>query len=74
MVSVMETSHEMWQVWIEKANESEPPMTCRNALDDIKTGDWWWIRDESEGCPAYCSGGVRHIGGASSVQASARNG
>jgi hypothetical protein len=25
------------QVWVGKASESEPPMTCRKLMDDIKT-------------------------------------
>ena len=25
-------------MWVKKANVSEPLMTCRNAIDDIKTG------------------------------------
>jgi hypothetical protein len=32
-----------------KANESEPQVMCRNVLDDIKTGFWSVIRDESGG-------------------------
>ena len=33
-----------------KANESEPQMKCRNALDDIKNGSCMWTRDEPGGC------------------------
>jgi hypothetical protein len=33
-----------------KANESEPQMKCRKALDDIKTGLSSLVRDESGGC------------------------
>jgi len=33
-----------------KANESEPLMTCRNAVDDIKTGYVSLSRDEPGGC------------------------
>jgi hypothetical protein len=33
-----------------KANESEPQMTCRNALDDIKSGSVMLTRDEPGGC------------------------
>lgn len=33
-----------------KANESEPRMKCRNALDDIESGSARMIRDESGGC------------------------
>ena len=33
-----------------KANVSEPQMTCRNLLDDIKSGYVTWTRDELGGC------------------------
>jgi len=33
-----------------KANESEPQVSCREAVDDIKTGSWSLPRDESGGC------------------------
>ena len=33
-----------------KANVSEPQVTCRNALDDIKSGCVMWTRDEPGGC------------------------
>lgn len=33
-----------------KANESEPQVKCRKALDDIKSGLVSWLRDESGGC------------------------
>ena len=33
-----------------KASESEPQMKCRNALDDIKSGECSFSRDESGGC------------------------
>lgn len=33
-----------------KANESEPQVTCRKAVDDIKSGLGVWFRDESGGC------------------------
>lgn len=33
-----------------KANESEPQMKCRNALDDIKSGQCSLSRDEPGGC------------------------
>jgi hypothetical protein len=32
-----------------KANESKPWMTCRNLLDDIKSGSAWLTRDEPGG-------------------------
>jgi hypothetical protein len=37
-------------VWVEKANVSEPLMTCRNAFDGIETGLGRPARDESGGC------------------------
>jgi hypothetical protein len=37
------------QVWIEKASESEPSLTCRNAMIGIKTGGLGSPRDESGG-------------------------
>src|SRR5438552_18588864 len=55
------------QVGIGKASASESSMTCRNLLDDIKTGAGIRFRDESGGCSAYWPGGVRHIGDASPV-------
>jgi hypothetical protein len=42
-------------------------MTCRNLVDDIKTGVENWSRDEPGGSPAYWPGGVRHEGGVSPV-------
>jgi hypothetical protein len=37
------------QVWARKASESEPLMTCRKFMDDIKTGGAMRLRDESGG-------------------------
>jgi hypothetical protein len=37
------------QVWVKKASESEPLMTCRNDLDDAETGVENRSRDESGG-------------------------
>jgi hypothetical protein len=37
-------------VWAKKASESKPSMTCRNDLDDIKTGVENRSRDEPGGC------------------------
>ena len=37
VVSVTEKAQSMRQVRTEKANVSEPLMTCRNPLDDVKT-------------------------------------
>jgi hypothetical protein len=56
-----------------KTSASEPPETCRNALDDIKTRAAFWAWDESGMAPVYCPGGVRHIGGVSAGQAPVRN-
>jgi hypothetical protein len=39
------------QVGTGKASVSEPLMTCRNALDGIKTGAVNRLRDEPGGCP-----------------------
>jgi len=33
-----------------KANESEPQLRCRKALDDIETKPIWWAWDEPGGC------------------------
>ena len=33
-----------------KANESEPQLSCRKALDDIETKPIWWAWDEPGGC------------------------
>ena len=55
-----------------KANVSEPPFTCRKGpmtskpRSRLASGQAW-------GRPVYCPGGVRHIGGASLVQAPVRN-
>jgi hypothetical protein len=37
VVSVTEKAYEMRQVWVGKANESEPPMRRRNRIGDIET-------------------------------------
>ncbi len=49
MVSVTEKAHSMRQVGTEKANESEPLMTCRKRSDDIETGVQLLPRDEPGG-------------------------
>ena len=36
-------------MWIGKASESKPVVTCRNALDDIETGQEGLARDEPGG-------------------------
>ena len=69
MVSVTEKAHRMCQVGTEKANVSEPLTKCRKRSDDIKTGVQLLPRGGARGIPVYCPGGVRHKGGASSVQA-----
>lgn len=50
MVSVTEKAHMMCQVRTEKANVSEPLLTCRKRSDDIKTGVQLLPWDESGGC------------------------
>jgi hypothetical protein len=37
------------QVWIVKASANEPLLTCRKAVDDIRTGVGKRLRDEPEG-------------------------
>ena len=50
VVSVMEKAGQRaCQVWIVKASETEPLLTCRNAYGDIRTGMSSWLRDKSEG-------------------------
>ena len=49
MVSVTEKAHKMCQVRSEKANVSEPLMTCRKSIDDIETGVQSLPRDEPGG-------------------------
>jgi hypothetical protein len=74
VVSVAEKAGQVArQVWIKKASESEPLMTCRNRQDDIKTGLSAYGPGRAWGRPAYCPGGVRHGGGASLVWALVRN-
>jgi len=57
------------QVWSGEASESEPLMTCRNPLDDVKTGGATFFRDQFGGGPEACPSGIRHIGGAKPDQA-----
>ena len=61
------------QVWAKKASGSEPLMTCRNRQDGIETGLRAYGPGRVWGRPVYCPGGARHGGGASLVQALARN-
>ena len=56
-----------------KASESEPPTKCRKLVDDIETRPSCGAWDEPGMAPAYCPGGVRHVGGASAGQAPMRN-
>lgn len=56
-----------------KASESEPPLTCRELIDDIETRPSCGAWDEPGMAPVYCPGGVRHVGGASAGQAPIRN-
>jgi len=57
------------QVWTGEASESEPLMTCRNPLDDVKTGGATFSRDQLGGGPEACPFGIRHISGAKPDQA-----
>ena len=57
------------QVWSGEASVSEPLMTCRNPLDDVKTGGATFFRDQFGGGPEACPSGIRHIGGAKPDQA-----
>ena len=72
-MSVAEKAARRRQVWVGKANESEPLMTCREPVKASKPG-----LVENPGIslhekPDYCAGGVRHKGGASPTQAVGRN-
>src|ERR1700736_2898421 len=57
------------QVWSGEASESKPSMTCRNSIDDVKTGGAIFSRDQRGGGPEACPSGVRHVGGAKPDQA-----
>jgi hypothetical protein len=61
------------QVRTGKANESEPLMTCRKRREVVEIGVQLLPRDEAWGTPVSRSGGGRHEGGASPVQALVRN-
>jgi hypothetical protein len=56
-------------VWSGEASESEPLMTCRNSMGDVKTGSAIFFRDQLGGGPEACLSGIRHIGGAKPDQA-----
>ena len=49
MVSVTEKAHKMCQVRTGKANVSEPLLTCRKRIGDIRTGVQLLPRDKSGG-------------------------
>ena len=51
VVSDEEKAHLMCQVGTGKASVSESLLTCRNVVDDIKTGVNRRLRDKSGGCP-----------------------
>ena len=53
----------MYQVWIKKANTSEPPFKCRKCIDGVKTAEWMLLQDESGGSLFYWPGGTRYRGG-----------
>jgi len=57
------------QVWSGEASVSEPLMTCRKPLDDVKTGGEAFFRDQFGGGPEACPSGIRHRGGAKPDQA-----
>jgi retron-type reverse transcriptase len=61
------------QVWIGKANASEPPTKCRKRRDVIETGLQLLVRDRARRAPVFCPSGDRHKGGASPIQALVRN-
>ncbi len=61
------------QVWSGKANVSEPLMMCRKRRDAVETRVRSLLWDEAWGVSVFCSGGGRHEGGASPVQAFVRN-
>ncbi len=57
------------QVWSGEASESEPSMTCRNSIGDVKTGGAIFFRDQFGSGPEACPSGIRHVGGAKPDQA-----
>ena len=57
------------QVRSGEASESKPLMTCRNSLDDVKTGGAIFFRDKLRGGPEDCLSGIRHVSGANPEQA-----
>ena len=61
------------QVRIEKANESEPLMTHREAVYSCRNRGWLPSSGQAWKKPAYWPGGMRCKGGASSIQALVQN-
>ena len=61
------------QVWIGKANASEPPMKCRKRRNVIETGLQLLARDQARQEPADGPSGDRHKDGVSPAQAHVRN-
>jgi len=57
------------QVTMQETTEKEPLMKCRKYTDDVKTGKRWLTRDKSERHLSYCSGGIRHKGGVTCIEA-----
>jgi hypothetical protein len=60
-------------VWVRKASESEPLLTCRKFSQWRRNRGRTWAPGQVWGEPADCPDGVRHVGGASLVRALARN-
>jgi hypothetical protein len=61
------------QVWTEETNASEPLMTGRNERTSTSKAGWLLLRDQVQGEPADCLGGVRPKDGVNSVWASMGN-
>ena len=61
------------QVWIKEANVSEPLTTCRNAYNRRQNRGFISTPGQDWGKPVYCPIGVRHVGGATLIQAQVRN-
>ena len=57
------------QVWIKETNVSEPLLTCRNRLDDVKIGVIFDAPRRAQRAPVYCLSGIRHEGGVNLIQA-----
>jgi hypothetical protein len=61
-------------VGLKETNESEPPMTCRNAFRRRRNRDPdFYPASKGWEAPANCPTGVRHEGGVTLGQASIRN-